>query len=115
MAKNNYFKMRDIRIVETICLKALDHKLDIYSPYHFLEFFIHIGFLFSSENVGKINSGIFDTFKNFAKDNKFVEYTSLEIAISCIVSNIDKQAADFFQIYDIKESDYKNCLDYLKG
>lgn len=55
-------------------------------------------------------------FKNLVKDDKFVEYNPIEIAISCIVYNLDKQLANYFlEIYDIKESEYKHCLDHLKG
>jgi hypothetical protein len=108
--------MRDIRLMETLVVKVLEHKLDLYSPYHYIEFFIHIGFIFNDgENASKINMYILDAFKKFVKDEKFIEFTSLEIAAACIVSVIDKQANEFLEIYEIKESEYKTCLDYMKG
>ena len=114
MGRNNFLKIREIREVETLCIKALNHKLDYYSPYHFVEFFIHVGFIFKEDNIHRINMSIYDTLKLFLKDEKFPEFTPLEIAISCIMLIVDKQGKEFLEIYDIKESEYKTCLDYLK-
>lgn len=117
MNKSNYFKLKEIRYAETICIKALNHKMDYYSPFHFIEFFIHNGFIFSStENISKIYTSIYDTFRNLVKDDIFIEYNPIEIAITCILYNLDKQRAnDFLEIYNIKESEYRHCLDHLKG
>lgn len=115
MAHNNYLRMREIRIIETLCIKALGYKMDYYGPYHYLEFFIHNGYTFNAENVSKINMSILETFKQFVKDDKIIDFSPLEIASSCILINLNKNGKDFLELYDIKESNCKTCLDYLKG
>jgi hypothetical protein len=115
IARNSYLKIREIRTVETLCIKAINHKMDFYSPYHFIEFFVHVGYTFDAENVSRLNMSIFDNFKMFVKDEKIIEFTPLEIASACIMMTLDKNGKDFLDLYDINESDYKTCLDYLKG
>jgi len=117
MLKNNIFSLKEIRKLETLCIKKLNHKLDYYTAYHYIEFFLENGIIFSQSDteLEKIYKTIYDIINYFLKDTKYLNFKPLEIAISCIAIVLEKyKSKDFFEIYNINEKEYKFCFKYLK-
>ena len=57
----------DIRKYEYVCLRYLEYKLQCYTAYHFISFFIANGYVFSDEIINpgiKLKEKILSNFEN---------------------------------------------------
>jgi hypothetical protein len=128
--------VKEIKKYEELCLKYLEYKLNYFTAYDFIHYFLTFGVLFVKEspsinnsyypqnnniynNIENFNQQILNIFSCFVFDNKIIEYTPIQIACACIslarqFSKIEKWDDIFIQLYKIKFSDFNNCFEALK-
>jgi hypothetical protein len=91
--------------------------MDYFTPFHFVEFYLYNGFIFDELEypIEKVYSYVYEVLEHFIFDKKSVNYTPFQIATSCIVYVLELLGSkDFFVVYNIKDSEYIDCLTYLK-
>ena len=117
MIKNNFFTVKDLRKMETLCIKKLNYKMDYYTAFHFLEYFLENGIIFSNVDIDidTMYKNIYEIINYFLKDSKYFKFKPLEIAVSCIAIALEKyNSKEFFDIYRLDEKEYICCIKYLK-
>jgi hypothetical protein len=111
-------RIKDVRVYESIAIHMLNYKLDYFTPFHFIEFYFYNGFIFDQIEypIEKIYSHIYEILEIFIFDKRSVNYTPFQISTSCIVYVLEllNASKDFFVVYNIKESEYIDALNYLK-
>lgn len=109
--------------VEKICLMALDYKLNYFSSYYILEFFLNNGVLFEHEicnDVEYLNSVTTKIINFFLEDIRYLDFSPIHIACAVItlardLLKIKEPWSNIFtKIYGIKHEDFINCYFVLK-
>ena len=135
---NDFFDFSDkIKLsIEEICkyemlaLQLIDYNVIIYSTYDWLMVLLNNGFIFENEIENNFNN-IINNIYNYIKKSLamitsrsfFVKYHPLQIAFSLIhfgrekfIEKNDEKYFLFIQdIYNIKFSDYEDCLEEVKN
>ena len=135
---NDFFDFSDkIKLsIEEICkyemlaLQLIDYNVIIYSTYDWLMVLLNNGFIFENEienNSNNIINNIYNYIKKslamITSRSFFVKYHPLQIAFSLIhfgrekfIEKNDEKYFLFIQdIYNIKFSDYEDCLEEVKN
>ena len=135
---NDFFDFSDkIKLsIEEICkyemlaLQLIDYNVIIYSTYDWLMVLLNNGFIFENEienNSNNIINNIYNYIKKslamITSRSFFVKYHPLQIAFSLIhfgrekfIEKNDEKYFLFIQdIYNIKNSDYEDCLEEVKN
>ncbi len=135
---NDFFDFSDkIKLsIEEICkyemlaLQLIDYNVIIYSTYDWLMVLLNNGFIFENE-IDNNSNNIINNIYNYIKKSLamitsrsfFVKYHPLQIAFSLIhfgrekfIEKNDEKYFLFIQdIYNIKFSDYEDCLEEVKN
>jgi hypothetical protein len=121
----NYFDIKEVRKSESICLKKLNYKLNIFSSYHILCNLLNLGIIFEDEVHDKMNYLNIFTYskkllKRFVCDNISTNFNPMQIALSvvyCTRSRFNlsqKRMNVLLDFYGYKEDYFSVCLNYLK-
>ena len=114
---------------EMLALQLIDYKVIIYSAYDWLMVLLNNGFIFENEidNTNNTINNIYNYIKRclamITSRSFFVKYHPLQIAFSLIhygrekfIGKNDEKFFLFIQdIYNIKFSDYEDCLEEVKN
>jgi hypothetical protein len=113
-----FHRIRDVRLYESMAIHMLGYKLDYFTPFHLVEFYLYNGFIFGKIDlpIEKVYTHIYEVLEYFVFDKKCPSFTPFQIATSCVVYVLELLSSpkDFFTVYNIKESEYIDCLSYLK-
>jgi hypothetical protein len=112
-----YHRLKDVKLYESVAIHMLGYKLDFYTPFHFVEFYFYNGIIFDEIEypIDKIYAFIYDILNCFIFDKKSINYTPFQIATACLAYVLELlNSNDFFVVYNIKESEYIDALNYLK-
>lgn len=120
-----YFLLDELRRTEIICLKVLDYKLNYFTSYHFLVFYLAHGIIFTNEikdekNIDKIYSDSYEILENMVQDNKLITKSHEYLAAS-IISYIreeykikEKWNESMGKIYKLELSEFEDVLSTIK-
>jgi hypothetical protein len=112
-----FHRIKDVRLYESVALHMLEYKLDHFTPFHFIEFYLYNGFIFEDIEypIEKIYMFVYEVLDCYIFDKKSMNFTSFQIATAVIAYVLDLlDSKDFFVVYNIKEHEYIDCLNYLK-
>ena len=79
LMENYFISLEDIKKNEVVCLSLLEYKLDHITPYHFINFFLSQGIIFSDEVISTSSN------RNYISNN-FQSSSSVSEASSKIIS-----------------------------
>jgi hypothetical protein len=114
---NEFYRLKDVKYYEYLCLKMLNYKFDYNTALNFIEFFLFNGLFFKNTSNFKIESiheFIYELLDNFIDDEQYAIFSSLDIAVACISCVLDGIGIDkvFLDIYRIKIN--SECINFLK-
>ena len=121
--KGDKYDIKDVKSIESFCIQALDYRLDLYSSYHYLEFFLYFGIIFKDENQTNLHSVYelcIDIINNFIADYKSITFSPLNVAVACILVSrehyqlrLGKNIKDLFMFFNVDTSKSTVCYDAI--
>lgn len=128
-----FYQLSEVRKYEYIILKLMDFKLDFFTSYYLTETMLSHGVVFSSElirddinevktikeTIKNISRIALDINKMFVYNHEFINYSPIEIAVSCIImakelrkiTNPWTYELEF--LYKIPEKSIINCYNSI--
>jgi hypothetical protein len=120
------YQPSEIFAIERLCLHILDYKLDYFSPYNILEFFLSNGLISKEDQIKPSKISNFYTLSQevlnfFLLDQRSVDFTPFQIAVSSILLasrfiNYQFQLKKFLsKVYEIDPLIYQNALVVIEA
>ena len=114
---NEFYRVKDVKYYEQLCVKMLKYKFDYFTPLNFIEYFLFNGLFFkntSNFKIEQIYEYINELLDNFIDDEHYTNFSPIDIAVSCISCVMDGIGIEkvFLDIYDLTIN--VECINYLK-